>query len=377
MAKKTDLEATNLLKDKSDKFLENMNSNMQFKSGLASEALSFDWLDEIEIACPYIDNIVRNPHVSLTSESEVVNIEKARKVSVESVKDLSKNTQYIDKVDKLTEEIEPSKLLIVRREETLNTYENRMVFTLISNLEKFIMKKEDLLNEIKTESDKVLEYSNETSTLDEKINIELKVSSKIIPKDGANKDFEKEINSCRERIKKLNYYLTSWRKSQFVTVLEKSKAILVFPPIKKTNLILKNPNFQIATALWEFLYAYEKDDEKKAKGGLDTPGDKLIKGILDDSFLMDYFVLDSISSSKKEQKEKLSNYAIIMIKQQVKRAVSLLLNNGIDISNEEIIQMVADEIKKEKEKSLVDSKDVKNQFKSVINEYLERTQDYL
>ena len=75
------------------------------------------------------------------------------------------------------------------------------------------------------------------------------------------------------------------------------------PPIKKTNLILKNPNFQMATKLWDFLYSIDEEKNKKING-LDSKGDELLRKILDDSCLMDYYVLDSISSSKKEQKEK-------------------------------------------------------------------------
>ena len=46
-----------------------------------------------------------------------------------------------------------------------------------------------------------------------------------------------------------------------MTSLEKQHAIPVIPPIKKTNLILKNPNFQMATKLWDFLYSEEEIKE--------------------------------------------------------------------------------------------------------------------
>ena len=76
-------------------------------------------------------------------------------------------------------------------------------------------------------------------------------------------------------------------------------------------------------------------------------------------------------------KEKLLKYAVLMINQQVKRAVSLLLNNGIEISDEEILKLISEGMKDEKDKRLVGSSDVKKKFKSAMDEYLERTQDYL
>ena len=66
-----------------------------------------------------------------------------------------------------------------------------------------------------------------------------------------------------------------------------------------------------------------------------------------------------------------------MLKQQVQRSISLLLNCGIKITDEELLEMIADEIKKEKTKKLVGKDDVKKKFMSVMDEYLENAQNYL
>ncbi len=377
MTKALKLDNAEKLKEKSDIFIKSMSSDMHFKSELAMDSVSFDWVDRIEAACPYVDNIIRNPKLALINESDVVKIEKARKITVESVKDLSKHTHYIDKIDAKTNEVHPSRILVLRREETYNTYENRFIYTLITNLSRFLMKKEAFLEDFDTRSDKTLEYVGSTNTNSERLNIELKISSKELPQGQNGNNFENEIDSIRKRVKKIRDYINSWRRNEFMTSLDKAHVAFVIPPIKKTNMILKNPNFQIAMKLWEFLQNYDSKDDNSSKESVDNSGDDILKGILDDSFLMDYFVLDSIHSSRKEQKEKLASYAIVMIKKQVQRAVSLLLNSGIDISDEQIIAMVANEIKSEKSKRLVGSNDVKKKFKSAMDEYLERTQDCL
>ena len=354
-----------------------IDSEMFFKSELASDSIEFDWLNEIEFACPYIDNIVRNPKLALVTETDVVKIEKAKKVSVDSVKDLSKNTHYIEKVDPLTNEVQPSKILISRREETFNTYENRFIYTLITDLSRFLMKKEKMLEKFEVTNDKVLEYAASTNNGTEKINIELKISSKELPKGANNKSFSKEIESIKARLKKIRSYFSGWARSEFITSLERDRATFVRPPIKKTNVILKNPNFQIAMKLWTFLQNYDNKDKDGSKNSLDSEGNDMLRGVLDDAFLMDYFVLDSITSSKKEQKEKLHKYTLIMIKNQIQRAISFLLKSGIEISDEEIFSLISNEIKNERTKRTVDSSDVKKKFKSAMEEYLEKTQDYM
>lgn len=371
------LDVDEKFKNRSETFINKVNSNMYFESDLSSDLMSFDWLNEIEFACPYIDNVVRNPKFTLTKEEEVVKIEKAKKITVASIKDLSSHTHYIEKIDPVTQEVKPSKILITRYEDTFNTYENRFLYTLIDNLIRFVMKKESQLNHFESKNSKTLEYAASTFTDKENVKIELKISSDEIPKGNEDNEFENEIKSIKKRLRRIRDYFTSWKRSEFIESLEKERVSLVTPPIKKTNTILKNPNFQIAMKLWEFLQRYDEKDSQGSKESLNTSGDNVLRGILDDSFLMNYVVLDSISSSRREQKEKLSKYAIVMLNQQIQRAVSILINNGIKITEEEILAMIANEMKIEKNKRLIGSTDVKKKFKSAIEEYLERTQDFV
>lgn len=364
-------------REKSEIFIEKINSDMYYQSELNSDSITFDWLDIIENACPYIDNIIRKPKLALINEEEVVKVEKAKKISVESVKDLSKHTHYIDEVNEVTQEVKPSKILISRREETYNTYENRFAYTLIQNLSRFLYKKETMLENLEAKNDKVLEYAANTSTGSENIKIELKIVSNKVSGDDDKNDFENEIESIKFRVKRIRDYIISWKRNEFMTSLDKAHIAPIVPPIKKTNMILKNPNFQIAMKLWVFLQNYDENLDENETNKLNTEGDNLLKGVLDDTFLTDYFVLDSISSSKKEQKNNLSKYALIMVSQQIRRTVSLLLNSGIDISEEEIISLISNEIKNEKNKRVTGAEDVKKKFQSVMEEYLEKTQNYL
>lgn len=377
MTKVSNIKIDEKLKKKSNTFIKRMSSDMYFMSELNSDSMSFDWLDEIEAACPYIDNIIKNPKMALIKEEEVVKIEKAKKITVASIKDLARNTHYIEKIDELTNEVKPSKILIERNEETFNTYENRFIYTLVDNIVRFILRQESLLSEIDSKNDKVLEYAASTLTGEERVNIELKISAKELPKGNKGKDFNKEIKEIKLRVRRIKDYIASWRRSEFIKSLEKAHASFITPPIRKTNMILKNPNFQVASKLWGFLQTYDDRDNESLKTNLDTTGDNVLKGILDDSFLMNYFVLDSICASKKEQKDNLTKYAAIMINQQIQRVVSLMLNSGLDISAEEILSMISNEIKQEKSKRLVGSDDVKNKFKNAMEEYLKKTQDYL
>ena len=195
------LELNKKLNDKSDTFIQKLSSEMFYQADFSSNFLEFKWIDEIEYACPYIDNIFTNPKVALVREEDVVKVERAKKISVSSIKDLSRHTHYIEKIDETTQEVTPSKILIERSEETFNTYENKFIFTLIYNLSRFIMKKEKELENIKVKDEKVLEYAATTHNGEEKINIELKITANEVP------DSEKDRKNIKSIELLINLYL--------------------------------------------------------------------------------------------------------------------------------------------------------------------------
>ena len=136
-------------------FNKNIESNMRYRNEISSDLLNLEWLDLLENACPYIDNIIRNPKLTLIREENVNKIEKVRKTSVESVKNLAVHSQYIEKIDDLTKDVQPSKLLEVYNVETYNIYENRVIYTLLDKLNRFIRNKEQLIEDYESKNSKL------------------------------------------------------------------------------------------------------------------------------------------------------------------------------------------------------------------------------
>ena len=370
-------EIDSLVEKKKNKFLKSLESNMYFKSVFSGDSLTFEWIDQIEFCCPYLDIIVRNPKLTLIKEERVVNVEKSKKVTVESIKDLSRHTNYISKYDEENNYVEPSKILNVFNEETYNIYENRFLYTLIKQVEMFIFKKEEELKNFKFNDSKLLEYSATSMTDYEKVSIELRLNSESFPDNKPNPKFNDEIRIAKARIKRIKDFIRSWNSSELFKELEKAHISLVNPPIKKTNILLKNPNFQIAIRLWDYLQKYDLQERNNLRPDMEQTGKNPLQDFVDHSFLIDYFVLDSISKTKREQKEKMSKYAIFLLTEEIQRTIRLLNNMGIDIDEEMILGMVAKNLKDKKNEKLIGVDDVKKKFKNAMDEYLERMQDVL
>ena len=359
------------------KFVKKIESQMSYQSTYNGDALSFDWLDEIEEACPRLDKIVRMAKVALVQEANVELIEKAKRITVESVKDLAKHTNYINKFDEKKGMVEPGKILDIRSEETFNIYENRFLHTLVYLIDKFVAEREAEIKNLEVSDNKLLEYKGKSQTLRENVHIEIKVTSDSVPSSDVNDDIEDQLKDVMKRIKRVKEYIGSWMRSEMIKALDKAHITPVRSPIKKTNIILKNPNFRVAAKLWDYLQRYGMEDVNNDKENEDSNGNDVVQGFIDHAFLINYYVLDSISNSKRQQKKQLSKYAIVMLSQEIKRIVQLLLSCGIKITDEEIMKLVAEELKDDKPDRLVGADDVKKKFKKELDEYLERTQEYL
>lgn len=363
--------------DKENQFFLSLDSDMKYQSNYLGDMITFDWLDEIEEACPFIDIIIRIPKNALIREEEITLIEKSKKVDLASIKELAKHTENINKYDKKTASIEPSKILDIRNEETFNIYENRFLYTLVDNLDKFVAEKEKMLNNFEIGDSKLLEYAASTRTKYENINVLVKLTSKSIPSNALDKKIKDEISNIKKRLKKVKEYIESWQKSEMIKSLKRAHVKFIEPPIKKTNITLKNPNFKIAVKLWEYILKYDYEENKSEKDNYLKKDDNILLTFLDQAFLIDYLVSDSAVPSKRDQKVKMAEASMIILKEQIMTVIRLLKGLGYDVTEEGLFKIIGEAMKKDTGERLVGAEDVKKKFKNAMEEYLERTQNYL
>ena len=73
----------------------------------------------------------------------------------------------------------------------------------------------------------------------------------------------------------------------------------------------------------------------------------------------------------------MSKYAVLILTEEIQRTIRLLNNMGINIDDETILNLVANNLKEKKSEKLIGVDDVKKKFKNAMDEYLERMQDVL
>ena len=221
------------------KFSDNIRSSLIVNTDVKKVEADFEWLEIMEDTIKYLDNILRNPNRFIVNEEEIVKVELARRITVESIRHLSKHTNYIQKIED-NGDVKPSKILNIQKDESYDTYENRLIYTLIENMRNFLeIKKKSLVSASSIKDIKKAKYSAKSNVGKQQVFVEMNYTSSLIDK--------KEVQGERpidERIQRLDDDISMLTNTDVYKTLKKLHVARVIPPIKKTNVILKNTNFQ-------------------------------------------------------------------------------------------------------------------------------------
>ena len=356
-----ELEVIGLYDDVNEKqvedFNEKMDSKMRVKTDFYKDVNDFEWVEVFETLIPYIEKILRNPKRFITTEEEIVKIESAKKVGVETVKHLAKHTNFIQDIDEDTGDVIPSKLLNVLKEETFNTYENRFIYTLIQRLNDFIRKrKENIKRNPRLKDNKKIEYTSSTMVGEEKVNVNISLNTELDTK----LDFDRKI---AEKIKKIENNIRDLTYTEVYKALEKEGVALVTPPIKKTNVILKNVNFQYAMNLWDYVHQNIGKKDNPIKKNKDYNETGTIKELIDETFLLEYLTVNNINKDEdavKQAKEK-----------SIGKMLDRILDLNPELTKKELQDRLGIEFDKAVERRKVTKNDIEKIFRKYINKYFE------
>lgn len=349
-----------------ERFLDNVQSTLYTRSEYEKVTEDTSWIEIIEQTIPYIDNIFRNPNRFIVNEEEIVKVELARKITVESIKHLSRNTNFIQDIDKKTGDVKPSKILNINKEESYNTYENRLIYTLVQNIKFFVSRKKKFIEArlgAPEKNNRQIDYRATTKFMGELVNLELHLDTKL--DSVQNKKSESEL--LMERIKKLDQKIVDLTCSEVYKTIDKLHITLVTPPIKKTNVILKNVNFQYAMKLWDYLQENLEDSSKHICERDEKEDDEEVKSLVDETFLLDYLISRTLTENEMdfEENKKVKNQITTGL---IQRIISL----NPDMPPEEFKQMIGDKYEVIKKKNVVTTNEIQDIFKENIDKYLDK-----
>lgn len=357
-----ELKVFDLYNDSNDKkkkdFLKSVDTSLELNHNYEKNIVDDKWLVLMEDTIRYLDNILRNPNRFIMNEEEIVKIELARRITVDSIKHLSRNTNLIQDYDLDTGDVKPSKILNINKEENFNTYENRFIYSLIKNMRIYLdMKKRKLNLGFKEKSDKIMNYQGKSKVGKENVSINVMYKSALDQNDN-------DENSIEKRVERLELRISDLQNTDVYKTIEKLRVSVVTSPIKKTNLILRNTNFQYAVKLWNYLNENLEDETRIKTGNEMIDDNPELKSLMDETFMLNYLVVNSIDKDDSEE-EKQKKISKVLINNLIQK----LVLSTETMSKKEMNQAISEQYKLIKNQTLADEKEIAKIFKTAFNEY--------
>lgn len=211
-----------------------------------------EWISMIEDSLDAINTIIEKPRRFITTEEEVVPVSLAKKISADSVRHLSQNTQFLAPSD--DGGVHPTRILNVNTVETYDLYENRFIYHLIQRLLTFVDKRTDVIfwstgNEIRNRFKMHSKIDDAYEEIEYNVEMTVKNRQSFAENDADNMDVFMRIDRVRRLVMAL-------RGASFCQVMNGCSAVR--SPIQRTNLIMKDPNYRKCYQLWQFMERYDK-----------------------------------------------------------------------------------------------------------------------
>ena len=227
-------------------------NTLEQKNRVLHKVVDERWLTVVEEGIESIFNIVDKPRRFIATSEEVVPVALAKKITADSVRHLSQNTQFIASNE--AGEIQPTRILNVTTEESYDLYENRFVYHLIQRLFAFVDKRTDII--FWSTGDETCNVMSMESKIDDayeeisyKVEMTIKNRQSYVENDTDNMDLFKRIDRVRRMSRTL-------RSSSFCDIM--NGCAKVRSPIQRTNLMMKAPDYRACYKLWQFIEGYDE-----------------------------------------------------------------------------------------------------------------------
>lgn len=227
-------------------------NRFQHSSQVMHKQIDEKWLNTIEDSLDSINNIIEKPRRFITTKEEVVPVSLAKKITADSVRHLSQNTQFIAASE--DGDVHPTRILNVTMDETYDLYENRFIYHLIQRLVTFIDKRTDVLfwstgdekRNVMTMESKIEDGYEE---IEYKLEMRIKNRQSFAENESDNMTLFMRIDRVRRRVMAL-------KNSSFCSIM--AGCSKVRSPIQRTNLIMKDPDYRNCYKLWQFIESYDE-----------------------------------------------------------------------------------------------------------------------
>ena len=360
----------NLDAGKSQEFLSKVDSKLMMDVQKNQIVENDEWIEMIEFTIPYIEKALIKGIKNIVTEEEIIKIELIKKVTVESVKHLSKNVNFVDRYDQNSGEVIPKKILNAYKEETFITYENRFLYTLIKLIEDYMfIREKNQKSEYKGKNYQKASYQAEAKLKKEKVKVNLDYFTE-------ETTILKKSAGTLERIENIKKSLKMLKATEIYQLLDSKRVTPVKAPLKMTNVLLKNVNFQYAVKLWNYLSEQMEIQDKSIRMSKEYEEKGISKSLVDeDIYLMHLIFQNNNVKERLKGQRRTAAEDKKMRKELTEAMIEKIVELNPDLTDKELEQMITDRFTVIKTRTVISLKPIEDRFKEKIDKYMEMAKE--
>ena len=212
-----------------------------------------EWIKTIEEGLEFVEKAVAEERQFIRTQGEVVEIEKVKKISKDSVEHLARHSEMITHVpENPDDDLVPDKLYMVEKLSDYAVYENRFLYMMLCYLRDFINYRLEKIEKLRSSYVADLSINKEVTSKKRTLILETKIHEER--QDNPFPIPDSQSADLIQRIKNCNQIVMSLLNTDLM--VQVAKAPMIKPPITKTNVLKMNNNFKRSLALYDYVASY-------------------------------------------------------------------------------------------------------------------------
>lgn len=215
-----------------------------------------EWIKTIEEGLEFVEKAVAEERQFIRTQGEVIEIEKVRKISKDSVEHLARHSEMITHVPEDEDaDLIPDKLYMVEKLSDYAVYENRFLYMMLCYLRDFINYRLERIEKLRSTYVADLSINKEITSKKRTLILETKIHEERL--DNPFPIPDEESAALIQRIKNCNQIVLALLNTDLM--VQVAKAPMIKPPITKTNVLKMNNNFKRSLALYDYVASYRSE----------------------------------------------------------------------------------------------------------------------
>ena len=178
------------------------------------------------------------------------------------------------------------------------------------------------------------------------------------------------------RIQNIKKSIKMLKATETYQILASKRITLVKAPLKMTNVLLKNVNFQYAVKLWNYLSEQMEIKDKSVKMNKEYEEKGMAKTLVDEDIYLMHLIFKNNNIQEKLKGQRKSAIEDKKTRKELTDAlIEKLIELNPELSDKELKQLIADKLIVMKTKKVISLKPIEERFKERIDKYMSHVRE--